>query len=377
MKKQRLIACVLAAALLAMTGCNQKTPENPASTPASGAQPSASSSESTPAKAEKVWPKTNAVVTVGFGAGGGTDTAVRPVIAAMEQYLGETINVVNMAGGASAVAANTVLAKEHDGYNMFATGSGAFAGFGVNGTSESDWTDWESYHAYTGPAAIVVAANSDINTIDDLKAFLSNGTPNFAIGSLGNGPHAQMQAILKAMDVPVPNYVTLGACRDAGVSVIAGDSKVAIGSFSALIDFVNAGQLKAICVTSAEPWTLSSGAQIPSITSLVQGTESVPQLCETWPIMIPRDAPQQIRDKVKEAFLAALETEDVKKYANDMAFSIVGYTGEDADKFMALQTAGYSWVQYDAGLVDTSPESLDIPTLENFNWEVEKKKLEK
>jgi tripartite-type tricarboxylate transporter receptor subunit TctC len=40
----------------------------------------------------KLWPKTQPVVYVGFGAGGGTDTAVRPVIAKMEEYLGETIN---------------------------------------------------------------------------------------------------------------------------------------------------------------------------------------------------------------------------------------------------------------------------------------------
>jgi len=325
----------------------------------------------------KVWPKTNAVLTVGFPAGGGTDTAVRPVVAEMEKFLGETINVVNQAGGASAVAANNVLAKPHDGYNMFATGSGAFAGFGVNGTSESDWTDWVSLHPYSGPAAIIVSPTSNIKTMKDFFAYLSSGKVNFAIGSFGNGPHVQIEAILKIAGVPTPNYTTLGACRDTGVSIIAGDSKVAIGSFSSLIDFVNAGQLRALCVTTAEPWVLANGEIIPSITELVPGTESIPLLCETWPIMIPRDTPQNILARLTEAFEYALKTDAVKNYAGTRAFNIVGYTGEEADKFLAIQTSGYAWTQYDAGLVQISPATLGIPRIEDFNWDVEKQKLSK
>lgn len=325
----------------------------------------------------KIWPKNNAVLTVGFSAGGGTDTAVRPVIAEMEKYLGETINVVNQAGGASAVAATNVLAKPHDGYSMFATGSGAFAGFGVNGTSPSTWIDWVSYHPYSGPAAIIVSPKSDINTLDDFFKYLADGKQNFAIGSFGNGPHVQIEAILKIAGVPTPNYTTLGACRDVGISIIAGDSKVGIGSFSSLIDLANAGQIKVLCVTTADPWTLDNGTVIPSITSLLPGADSIPQLCETWPIMIPRDVPQNILAKLEEAFKYALQTEAVKKYASDMAFNIVSYTGEDADKFLAIQTSGYAWTQYDAGLVQISPATIGIPRIEDFDWEVEKKKLNK
>nr|HPK07864.1 hypothetical protein [Aminivibrio sp.] len=55
--------------------------------------------------ADKIWPKGTPTVIVGFGAGGGTDTSVRPMVALMSKYLNETINVANMPGAASAVAA--------------------------------------------------------------------------------------------------------------------------------------------------------------------------------------------------------------------------------------------------------------------------------
>jgi tripartite-type tricarboxylate transporter receptor subunit TctC len=169
--------------------------------------------------------------------------------------------------------------------------------------------------------------------------------------------------------------MTLGSCRDAGVAVVSRDAEVAIGSFSALIDFVNAGQLDALCVTTADGWTLKNGNTIPSITTLVEGTEDIPKLCETWPIMIPRDSPKNIVDKVEEAFKYALTTDTIKKFAEEKGYVIVGYTGEEADRFQAMQTAAYSWVQYDSGLVSISPESLGLPRLEDFNWETEKAKL--
>ncbi|MGI6777238.1 MAG: Bug family tripartite tricarboxylate transporter substrate binding protein [Acetivibrionales bacterium] len=344
-------------------------------------KPSSSESNDKPSGDGKVWPNGTPTVTVGFGAGGGTDTAVRPVIAEMEKYLGETINVLNQDGAASAVAATNVLNKPHDGYSMFATGSGAFAGFGVNDTSDSDWTDWASFHAFTGPAAIVVNPNGNIKSLDDLKNYLSQGTQNFAIGSFGNGPHVQIEAILQLLGIDSVNYMTLGSCRDAGVSVVSGDAEVAIGSFSALIDFVNAEQLNALCVTTADGWTLSSGGKvgetIPSITTLIEGADAIPQLCETWPIMIPRDAPQNIIDKVEEAFKYALTTDAIKEFAKEKGYIVVGYTGEEADRFQAMQTCAYSWVQYDSGLVSISPESLNLPRLEDFDWEVEKAKLNK
>ena len=87
-----------------------------------------------------VFPSTPTVY-VGYGAGGGTDTAVRPVVAAMADYLGETINCVNMEGANSAVACDYVLEQAHDGTSMFATGTGGFSSYPIYAYSTSSWQD--------------------------------------------------------------------------------------------------------------------------------------------------------------------------------------------------------------------------------------------
>lgn len=325
---------------------------------------------------EKLWPRNPPVVTVGFGAGGGTDTAVRPVIAKMEEYLKETINVVNMAGASSAVAAEHVKSRPADGYNMFATGSGAFAGFKVMGTSTSDWRDWISWHPFVGPAALLVRADSKITTFDQALAALKTQKLNFGISGFGVGPHVIIEAILGLTNTGAQNYVTSGSCRNAAVALIAGEVDIAMCTFSAAVDFVAAGQLRALAVTTSEAYKVGN-TSIDSITKVLPGSNDIPLLSETWPIMIRRDTPQRYIDKLTEAFLWAIKQPEIISYAESRALNIAGYHGEQADRFLSFTESGYAWTLFNAGLAKSDPATLNIPKLANWNWDKEKATIKK
>jgi len=325
----------------------------------------------------KLWPKTQPVVYVGFGAGGGTDTAVRPVIAKMEEYLGETINVVNQAGAASAVAANTVMyTKAHDGYSMFATGSAPISGFRVMDTSKTYWADWASFHPYMGAAALVVRTDSPIQTYAEAIAYLKTKKVNFAISGFGVGPHVLFEAVRDIAGVATPNYITAGSCRQAGINVIAGDAEISMATFSSVIDFIKAGQLRALAITDTKDYT-DFGMNIPSITKVQANAENIPLLSETWPILIPRDAPANIVAKLTEAFYWAVKQPEIVDYAKNQGLVIAGYAGEDADKFLAIQEAGYAWTLHNVGSTVVSPEKFGIPKLASFNWDVAKQQIKK
>lgn len=324
--------------------------------------------------AEKLWPKGTPIVTVGFSAGGGTDTAVRPLLAKMEEYLGETTNVVNMPGASSAVAAELVLSKPADGYNMFATGSGPLSGFRVMGTSDSTWRDWISWHPFNGPAALLVRSDSSVDTFEQAINAIKKKDLNFGISGFGTGPHVLAEAIFQIAEVPSPNYVTAGSCRNAAVSLIAGEVDMAMCTFSAAVDFVKSGQLKALVVTTSDPYKIDE-IMIPSITNVLEGSDNIPLLMETWPILIRRETPKEIIDKLNEAFLWAIEQPEIKEYASKQALNIVGYYGEEADKFLSFSEAGYAWTLYNSGLAEKSPEEFGIPKLSEWDWEKEKQTI--
>ena len=314
--------------------------------------------------------KTTPTVYIGYGAGGGTDTAVRPVVAAMAEILGEPINCVNMPGANSAVACDYVLKQEHNGTSMFATGTGGFSSYPIYAYSTSSWQDWISFHPYSGPAVVFANKESGVTNVDELFKFLAEGKGKFGVGAYGNGPHTQFEAICAAKGIKAPQYSLFGSCADAAVGCIAGDVLVGAGSLSSVIDYINGGMLTPIFVTCAEPFDFKAiNVKTPSVTTLVPGTEGIPNLNETWPIMIPRDTPHEIVEALTKAFNEAIKTEAVKQFAAEKGFNIIGLTGEEADKFLSYSISGYSWTLHNAGLGEGDPAKFGIPTLKDYDWE--------
>ena len=320
----------------------------------------------------RVWERTTPTVVVGFGAGGGTDTAVRPLIALMQQYLGETINVINMPGAASAIAAEHVMSLPRDGYTMFATGSGTLGGFLINETSAQGvpW-NWYGFHHVRGPAAILVnPERSGIYTIEDAINALKDGTANVGVSSLGAGIHAFVEAFAKAAGIETEiNYVTFGGDGATCVALIAGEVEIGSISFQAGIDYVRAGHLRALFLNQTEPMLIGDVTVIPPITDLGPAFYSIPGLAETWPVMIPRDAPAEIVERLTAAFLWACEQPEMKALAERMGFQIIAAHGEEADRMLDFKYAAYAWVLYDAGMAQNSPAQFDIPRPEDWDWE--------
>ena len=327
--------------------------------------------------ADKIWPKGTPTVIVGFGAGGGTDTSVRPMVALMSKYLNETINVANMPGAASAVAAEHVLGLPGDGYTMFATGSGCFGGFKIKETSNSGWEEWTSWHPFQGPAAILVGADSDMKTFDDVANALKEGKINMGVSGYGNGPHVIMQAIAEVAGINEINYVTFDGDRNVATAVLAGEVEAGIVTFSSAIDMAQAGTIRAVVVMMKVPMKITDTITIDPIVKVLPGSEKIPDLSETWPICNRCDAPHESKDKITEAFHWALKQPEILEYTKQKGLNIVGLTGEEADRFISLQISGYSWVLFNAGMAEKSPADFNIPKLADWDWETEKKKLNK
>ena len=322
--------------------------------------------------ADGVFTEGTPTVYIGYGAGGGTDTAVRPVVAEMANYLNENINCVNMEGANSAVACDYVLEQPHDGYSMFATGTGGFSSYPIYAYSDSSWQDWISFHPYSGPAVVFANKDANVTTTDELFDYIAEGN-TFGVGAYGNGPHTQFEAICAARGVDAPEYSVFGSCADTAVGCIAGDVMVGAGSLSSVIDYLNGDMLVPIFVTCADPFEFTGiGVTAPSVTTEVEGTDGIPNLNETWPIMIPRDAPEEIVDALTEAFEYAVTTDAVKDFADEKGFNIIALTGEEADKFLSYSISGYSWTLYNAGLGEGNPEDFGIPTLEDYDWDTVK-----
>ena len=76
--------------------------------------------------AQEKYPTKPITLTIGYGAGGGTDVSTRPLAHAASKILGQPIIVVNKPGGATAVAMAGLKNEKPDGYNIGTLGAGGF-----------------------------------------------------------------------------------------------------------------------------------------------------------------------------------------------------------------------------------------------------------
>lgn len=325
---------------------------------------------------EKVWPNGTPTVVVGFGPGGGTDNAVRPLIVAMSEYLGETINVTNMPGASSALAAEHVMSQPHDGYNLLATGTGIFGGYLVQNTGPNSYPwKWVSWFPIQGPSALLAnPEKSGINTFADALAKLKDGSASVGMAGFGNGPHVHMETIASLAGIKDVNYVTFDGDSAVAAGVLAGDLELGIITFSSGIDHAKTGKLKALFVNQTTPLKLTDSIVVPPITQVFPPAKDMPMLAEAWGVLIPADAPKRIIDKLEEAFRHALKQPRLIDYAKSKEQNVVGLSGEDAAKMLDYQFSAYAYAMYQPSRPDHVNPAGKLVKPSEWNWEVEKKK---
>ena len=74
--------------------------------------------------AQEKFPTKPITLTIGYGAGGGTDVSTRPLANAASKILGQPIIVVNKTGGATSVALAALKNEKPDGYKIGTLGAG-------------------------------------------------------------------------------------------------------------------------------------------------------------------------------------------------------------------------------------------------------------
>ena len=128
------LALVLSCALF--VGCS----------PAEEAQPQPATDESKPVETisgentpkDIAWPTQSIQILVGANAGGGIDTAARLIAKYMEQELGVSIVISNMAGGAGSIAATEVKNANPDGYTLLVCHEALLTNK-ISGTTDFDY----------------------------------------------------------------------------------------------------------------------------------------------------------------------------------------------------------------------------------------------
>ncbi|AWB65864.1 tricarboxylate transport protein TctC [Saccharobesus litoralis] len=320
-----------------------------------------------PTHAAKKYPYRPITNTVVWGAGGGTDSINRMIMAEMEKELGVKVRVANKTGGiAGSIGMKYVHSKRPDGYNLVGISESNVTS-SVNGGWNKRFDQWWPFIVGGSPDIISVAANSPYT---DLKQLIEASKANpktikVAAGDIGSIHHLNMLALVKGTGASF-KFIPYPGSAKSQTAVLTGEVDIVITSVAEQAALIRGKKLKPLATLTPSAF---SGDNIPIIVSALS---IYPTLHEHLPIKqaigfaVHAQASPSTKLILGAAFEKAMQSDKVKSWAKQNYYQLSGKHGLQAKiEFSRLESL-FAWTLYDLGAVNISPQvfGIDKPKLQ-------------
>ena len=281
-------------------------------------------------------------------AGGGSDIFARTMakIMADEKVVTVPINVVNKPGGSGAVAYSYLNQKKGDPH-IIATATGSYITTPIQGHSPV------SYKNFTNLAVLcvedyvgVVRTESPYKSLKDLIAAAKQKPNSIRVG--GSGP-AGSDAIIrhrleKAANVKL-NYIAFQSGGEVNAALLGGNVDFASPNPSEATQLVKAKRLRPLAMFSSE--RLDNWKDVP--TAKEQGVNVT--LDQFRGVVAAGGITKDQALFWQNAMVKIYQSPGFKKYLEDNGLRPLLHAGGDAEKYLAEQTAFYTEVLGELGMV--------------------------
>jgi len=272
---------------------------------------------------------------VPFAPGGAFDIMARMIGQWLSERLGQPFVIENRPGGGGNIGTEAVVRAPADGYTLLVCGPPN----AVNATL------YEKLHfnfirdiapvagVIRGPYVIVVNPSVPAKTVLEFVAYAkaNPGKISMASGGVGSAHHVNGELFKMMAGVNLVHVPYRGA-GPALVALIAGEVQVMFAFMTSSIEYVRAGKLRALAVTSV---TRSDALpDIPTVAEFVPGYEA-----SAWfGVGAPRNTPVEIIDKLNKEVNAGLADRKMKAQLADLGGTPLVSSPADFGKLIAEET---------------------------------------
>jgi tripartite-type tricarboxylate transporter receptor subunit TctC len=284
------------------------------------------------------WPAKPVTLLVPFPPGGSTDMIARTVGAKLQEKLGGTFIVDNKAGAGGTVGAAQAKRAAPDGYTIFVSSLGPFV-IGPHLVKNAGYDPLKDFDYITvavqAPNVLAVPATSPHKSFAELLAFIKANPGKMSFASAGNGTSDHLTAELFWQEtgttaVHVPYKGGAPAMQD----LLGGTVDATFMNINTGLPNIKAGKLRALAITSSK-----RSPQLPDVPTMEElGFKGV--TVYSWQAFAaPKGLPNDIKAKLHEGIVAALNDPAVKPKLLELGFEINGNT---PDQFTAFQAAEFA-----------------------------------
>jgi tripartite-type tricarboxylate transporter receptor subunit TctC len=293
------------------------------------------------------YPRRPVRLIAGAPPGGGVDITARLIGQALSERLGQPFVIENRPGAGTNIGTEYVVRASPDGYTLLlvinANAVNATLYEKLNYNFIRDIVPVASISRV--PNVMVVPLSFPAKTIAEFIAYAKANPGKITMGSDGNGGAAHMSGelfkVLAGIDML---HVPYRGAAPALTDLLAGQVQVMFPAMPAAIEYVRAGNLRALAVTTR---TRSDALpHIPAVGEFVPGYEAV----SWYGIGAPKKTPPEIVERLNKETKAAIAEPKLKARFADLGAEPLSMTSGEFAKFIVEQTEKWGKVVKSAAI---------------------------
>ena len=295
----------------------------------------------------QAYPSRPVRILVGFAPGGTTDIIARLIGQWLSERLRQQFVIENRPGGSAILAAEAAAHAPADGYTLL-----AFTSTNIINAALFDKLSFSPNRDFTmvaglsrSPFVLEVHPSVPVKTVVEFIAYAKANPGKITMASFGVGSSSHVAGELFKMMTGVDLlHVPYRGSAPMLTDLIGGQVQMSFDNLTASIEYIRAGKLRALAVTSAT--RLDALPDIPAIAEFVPGYEA----SAMGGIAVPRNTPATIVERLNNEINAGLDDPKMKaRFAELGALTLVHSPAEFA-MFVGDETEKWAKVLKFAGI---------------------------
>lgn len=305
------------------------------------------------------YPAKNISGIIQWGAGGGTDSLMRPLASLAEAELGVSIVMENKTGGTGSIATQYVYDQAADGYTLLmgAENPQLYTALDI---IDLTYADFEPVFLIGDETVgVVVGKDSPYSSLTEIidAALAAPGTITLSTTGTGGLPW-EVTSFLTAVTGATFNQIPYDSDATAKAAVLSGECDFTICKVQSGIEDYKAGELQFLSMLSTEP--VEQMAEVPLITAEYPDFEQYLPWGPFYGVFVKAGTDQAVIDTLGAAFTTAFADASYQELLDGFNINALGYTGEEAKNYLATWQTNTITALVNSGAITKSMDELGI-----------------
>ena len=286
---------------------------------------------------------------IGFPPGGGTDIIGRIVAQRMSEGLKQQIVPDNRGGASGQIAAELVAKAPPDGYTVMMAHIAAISIL-PSLYARLPYDPVRDFSPVSlvaiSPQLVVAHPSLPVKNIKELIALAKKRPGEIYYASVGNGTVQHLAGELFNLQAGVQMvHVPFKGGGPSALNLVAGQVQLSFDVIPVVINYVKAGRLRPIAVTSEKRTPL-----MPEVPTVIEGGLKGFDLSTWWGLVAPAGVNKDIVARLHGETVKALQLPDVKERLAQNGADPVGNSPDEFAAFIRNERAKYARIVKDANI---------------------------